>query len=86
MIRHENILKILDINASELKRNFIGDIEIHRTWHDKEASEHIYSCDTLLEQVKERKTIFFEHLPVIEEITQLCRKHGCSYFRITDLS
>lgn len=85
MIKSANILKIVDIESTQLFPEFITWLtsEIDPTYRDSELKEHIYNHENIIENQEDAETSI---APMFEsqltEIGKLIRKHKAAYFRI----
>jgi hypothetical protein len=83
-IEHENILKIVDINHSQLTKKFIAFIEMQQpTYRDQILREHLYSADDILEEESSQTAPYPADIAeLLNEIKALLFELDCSYFRI----
>jgi hypothetical protein len=83
-IEHENILKIVDINHSQLSKAFLDFIEMKQpTYRDQILREHLYSADDILEDESSQDKPYPPDIgALLIEIITLLFELDCSYFRI----
>ncbi|EHQ29677.1 hypothetical protein [Mucilaginibacter paludis] len=80
MMKHENILKILDVHYSEFSKDFIGFIAKQQpTYKDRILEEDLFNPDNIREDNEEiPEQIETELL----QVDSLMKTHDCGYFRI----
>ncbi len=79
-IKHENILKVLDVHYSQFTKNFIGFIAKQQpTYKDRILEEDLFSPDN----IREDNTEISEQVDgELTQVANLMRAHDCGYFRI----
>ena len=79
-MKHENILKVLDVHYSEFSKEFIGFIAKQQpTYKDRILEEDLFSADNIREDNKEIPEQIDDELT---QVANLMTEHDCGYFRI----
>jgi hypothetical protein len=83
-IEHENIMKVVDINHSQLTKEFIDFIDRQQpTYRDQILREDLYSSEDILEEESSQTTPYPAGIVgVLTEIKTLLFELDCSYFRV----
>ena len=83
-IEHENIMKVVDINHSQLTKEFIDFIDRQQpTYRDQILREDLYSAEDILEEESSQTAPYPADIAgVLAEIKILLFELDCSYFRI----
>ena len=79
-MKHENILKILDVHYSEFSKDFIGFIARQQpTYKDRILEEDLFNPDNIREDTADiPESIDYE----LTQVANLMREYDCGYFRI----
>lgn len=83
-IQYENILKVVDINHSQLTKEFIDFIDKQQpTYRDQILREDLYSAEDILEEESSQSEPYPANIVhALNEIKTLLFELDCSYFRV----
>lgn len=73
-----DVVKIANLDRNDLDEGFIEAIEGLHTYEDTELSEHLFSTDTLGEELSE------DWAAELNKVADVCNRFDCSYFRIVE--